>query len=90
MIKESKLKNKSRKIVKKYGKNNNKNLRHKKTVKNIKNVGNMVEVKSQKGGEVNSLSHFDYDQLSVSKYINTNVDWGSCPGSPPKPSCGIL
>lgn len=91
MIKESKLKNKSRKIVKKYGKNNNKNLRHKKTVKNsIKNVGNMIAVKSQKGGEVQDLANFDYDQLSVSKYINTNVDYGSSPGIPPKPDCTLL
>ena len=92
MIKESKLKNKSRKIIKKYGKNNNKNLRHKKTVKNsenVKNVGKSSE-KSQKGGEVKSLNDFDFDQLSISKYINKDVDWGSCPGQPPKPSCGIL
>ena len=90
MIKESKLKNKSRKIVKKYGKNNNKNLRHKKTVKNIKNVGNMIDVKSQKGGEVKSLSDFDYSQLNVSKYINANVDWGSSPGQAPTPNCTLL
>jgi hypothetical protein len=92
MIKESKLKNKSRKIIKKYGKNNNKNLRHKKTVKNsenVKHIGKSSE-KSQKGGEVKSLTDFDYDQLSISKYINKDVDWKSCPGQPPKPSCEIL
>lgn len=87
MIKESKLKNKSRKIVKKYGKNNNKNLRHKKTVKNIKNF---VGIKSQRGGEVQDLANFDYEQLSISKYINTQVNWGSCPGQVPTPNCSIL
>jgi hypothetical protein len=92
MIKESKLKNKSRKIIKKYGKNNNKNLRHKKTVKNsenVKHIGKPSE-KSQKGGEVKSLTDFDYDQLSISKYINKDVDWGSCPGVCPKPNCTLL
>lgn len=89
MIKVNKLKNKSRKIVKKYGKNN-KNLRHKNTFKNIKNVGNMVDVKSQKGGEVNALSDFDYSQFNVSKYINAQIDWGSSPGQAPTPNCTLL
>ena len=90
MIKESKLKNKSRKIIKKYGKNNNKNLRHKKTVKNSIKNEEKAGIKSQRGGEVQDLANFDYEQLSISKYINTQVDWGSCPGQPPKPSCSIL
>ena len=92
MIKESKLKNKSRKIIKKYGKNNNKNLRHKKTVKNSENVKHIGKsgLKSQKGGEVKALTDTDYDQFSVSKYIDKEVDWGSSPGIPPKPDCTLL
>ena len=54
--------------------------------------------KNQKGGssgkkenfEVQSLHNFDYSKISVAKYINSNVDWGTCPGIPPKPDCTIL
>ena len=81
MIKESKLKNKSRNIFKKY-RNNKNNLRHKKTVKN--------GVKMQKGGEVKALTDNDYDKFSVSKYINQDIDWGLCPGQVPTPNCSIL
>ena len=89
MIKESKLKNKSRKIVKKYRKNKN-NLKHKKTIKNGRQNKEKYSANLQKGGEVNSLSDFDFSQISVSKYINTQVDWGASPGVPPQPSCEIL
>ena len=84
MIKESKFKNKSRKIIKGYkNKNKNKYLRHKKTVKNA----GIINLKIQKGGEVKALSDFDYNQLNLSKYINANVDWGTCPGAPPMDCC---
>ena len=89
MIKERKLKSKSRKIIKKYVKNHNKNLRYKKTVKNVENVGKSV-VKMQKGGEVKALNDVDYDNLSISKYINKEVDWGNFNGSPPTPDCTLL
>ena len=99
MIKINNLKNKSRKIVKKYrNKNNNnkknnnnnkKHLKHKKTVKNVSKNNVKSETKSQKGGEVQNLANFDYEQLSISKYINTQIDWNNSPGIPPKPSCSI-
>ena len=88
MIKINNLKNKSRKIIKKYRKNK-KNLKHKKTVKNISTNKDTTNVKPQKGGEVQNLANFDYEQLSISKYINTQIDFGNSPGIPPKPDCII-
>ena len=44
---------------------------------------------SQKGGEVQNLANFDYEQLSISKYINTQIDFGNSGGIPPKPDCII-
>ena len=73
-------------------KNNNKN-NHK-----FKNNKFKKLTKSQKGGnslskekfEVQSIRNFDFDRLSLSKYINAEIDWGIMPGPPPKPDCTIL
>ena len=75
-------------------KNNNKNNKQKYNNKNkFKKL-----TKCQKGGnsvnkekfEVQSLTNFDFSKISVSKYINANIDWGIMPGPPPKPECTIL
>ena len=89
--------------TKKFEKNNNKykNKFKKLTKKNYKNYQNYKNYKTyqngQKGGnsskekfEVQSLSNFDFDKISLSKYVNANIDWGIMPGPPPKPDCTIL
>lgn len=76
--------------------NNNKNKKYK--CKNKVKKLTQKQNKNQKGGssnkkerfEVHSFDDFDYSQISVAKYINANIDWGTCPGIPPKPDCTIL
>jgi hypothetical protein len=53
-------------------------------------------LKSQDGGntkerfEVKKLTDIDYSQFSLSKYVNQDIDWGTCPGPPPAPDCCIM
>jgi len=61
---------------------NNKNIHKYKTKKN--------NSRTQVGGEIHSLDDIDYNRFKLSKYINQNVDWGSCPGPPPVLDCCIL
>jgi hypothetical protein len=76
-------------------KNNNKTNKHK---YNNKNNKFKKLTKSQKGGnsfnkekfEVQSLNNFDFEKISISKYITADIDWGIMPGPPPKPDCTIL
>ena len=80
--------------------NNNKNKKYKfkNKVKKLTQKQNKNQTQNQKGGssnkkerfEVHSFDDFDYSQISVAKYINANIDWGTCPGIPPKPDCTIL
>ena len=37
--------------------------------------------------EVKRLSDIDYDQFSLSKYLDTDIDWGTSPGPPPTDCC---
>ena len=74
------------------------NNKHNKNNKNYKNNKNKkLTQKKQKGGnekkekfEVQSLNNFDFDKVNLSKYIDSNVDWGNMPGIPPQPDCTIL
>jgi len=78
--------------------NNNKNKKYKCKNKVKKLTQKQHKNQIQKGGssnkkerfEVHSFDDFDYSKISVAKYINANVDWGTCPGIPPKPDCTIL
>jgi hypothetical protein len=91
--------------TKKYVKNNknknNKNNKFKKLTRKMNDNDNPNHHnnnnKVQKGGscnkekfEVQSLSNFDFDKISLSKHINANINWGIMPGAPPKPDCTIL
>ena len=37
--------------------------------------------------EVKRLSDIDYSQFSLSKYMDTDIDWGNSPGKPPLDCC---
>ena len=37
--------------------------------------------------EITTLSNVDPNKFSVSKYINTQIDWGMMPGPPPTDCC---
>jgi hypothetical protein len=64
--------------------------------KNNKKFKKLTRKIGHKGGgkkelfEVQSLSNFDFDKISLSKTINANIEWGIMPGPPPKPDCTIL
>jgi len=42
---------------------------------------------SKENFEVKRLTDIDYSQFSLTKYLNSNVDWGLCPGPPPMDCC---
>ena len=72
-------------------------MAHIKNSNNIKNHTRKVTHSTlQKGGnsketfELKPLSDFDYDKYKLSNYINTTIDWGNMPGTPPMPDCCIL
>ena len=87
-------------------KKTSKNIRQLKNSKNIrqyknKNINYNLKLTKkkeniQKGGklkekfEIKPLSDFDYDKYRLSNYMNTDIDWGLLPGSPPMPNCSIL
>jgi hypothetical protein len=82
-----------------YIKNNNTLKQNKNKKYKCKNkLKKLTQKQHQKGGssskkenfEVQSFNNFDFNKISVAKYINSNVDWGTCPGIPPKPDCTIL
>ena len=37
--------------------------------------------------EVKRLADIDYNQFSLSKYLDSDIDWGTSPGSPPTDCC---
>jgi hypothetical protein len=37
--------------------------------------------------EVKRLDDIDYSQFSLSKYLDTDIDWGTSPGPPPTDCC---
>ena len=87
MLKENKFKR-----TKKFKKNGNKR-------KNNKLMKLSKTSPLQKGGnnnlrekfEVKKLSDIYYSQISISKYVNADFDWGSSPGPAPiDPDCCIL
>jgi hypothetical protein len=91
------LTKKNNKNNKNYNHNNHNNNNHNKN-KHKYNNKNKKLTKSQRGGssfgkekfEVQSLTNFDFDKISISKDLNANIDWGIMPGPPPKPDCTIL
>ena len=104
MIKEIKnFKTKKTKKLKKYKRKHYKNQRLTKRQSHSNNIQKKEEVSDstidaeskQKGGnvkekfEIKRLADIDYSQFSLSKYINTNTDWGSAPGPPPM-DCSIM
>lgn len=93
------IKNNIKKNIKKNDKNyENNNKLTKKLSRKIKKINKDVAkevpiLKSQDGGntkekfEVKKLNDIDYSQFSLSKYVNQDIDWGTCPGPPPTDCC---
>jgi hypothetical protein len=48
--------------------------------------GGSKEISKEKF-EVKRLSDIDYSQFSLSRYLDTNIDWGTSPGPPPTDCC---
>ena len=87
MIKEVKLdkkyiKRKSNELKKKNSSNGKKI--HKKTKKNM-NGGS----RTKDNFEITTLSNIDPSKFSISRYVNSNIDWQGMPGSPPV-DCSIM
>ena len=86
-LKNNKLKNhknhKNNKL--KNNKNNSPKITNKKTKKNKMTGGSRRE-----RFEVTSLNDFDFSKISISQYVNANIDWGIMPGPPPQPDCCIM
>jgi hypothetical protein len=89
MIREVKVSSNSKIVNKSNGmrkKHSGKTVNLKKTKKNMQN-------NKQKGGggkesfEITTLSNVDTNKFSISKYVNSNIDWGICPGGPPSDCC---
>ena len=90
MIKEVKLKNTKHKKIANF-KNDKK-----KSILKYKNANKKTKVsnKYQNGGnkekfEIVKLDDIDYSQFTLSKYVTSDIDWGSSPGKPPD-TCSIL
>jgi hypothetical protein len=83
MIKEVKLdkkyiKKKSNELKKKHFSNGKKI--HKKTKKNMKGG---FDSRTKDNFEVTTLSNIDPSKFSISRYVNSNIDWQGMPGPPP-------
>jgi hypothetical protein len=97
MIREVKIKKTKNKKIAKF-KNNKKNsiskYEGKKTKYNVNQNSNHHNHhhNNQKGGnkekfEIVRLADIDYSQFTLSKYVNTDIDWGDSPGKPPTTCC---
>jgi len=56
---------------------------------NTKHIGgsNIKTSNKNEKFEITTLSNVDPNKFSVSKYINTQIDWGMMPGPPPTDCC---
>jgi hypothetical protein len=83
-------------LTRKLLKNISKKLFRKSLRKSQINKKSKKLLRTQDGGntkekfEVKKLTDIDYSQFTLSKYVNTDIDWGSCPGPPPAPDCCIM
>jgi len=89
MIKEVKLdkkyiKRKSNELKKK---NSGKRNTGKKTKKQSGGAG--CDSKSRNNFEVTTLSNINPSKFSISKYVNSNINWDILPGPPPT-SCVVM
>ena len=77
------------------GKKQGKTIKHKVMKNSAMQKSSIPEV--QEGGtnngnckekfEVKRLADIDYSQLSLTKYLNADTDWGNSPGPPPMDCC---
>ena len=98
MNKEVKLKNiKHKKLANLKNDKNKSNIKYNNNTKKTKkrfNNQNQNQNQNQNGGnkekfEIVKLADIDYSQFTLSKYVTSDIDWGSSPGKPPD-TCSIL
>ena len=73
-------------LVQKEYKNKDKDIQSKKEDNDEKLQSGGNKNKQEKF-EVTRLSDIDYSQFSISKYLDTNIEWGNSPGKPPMDCC---
>ena len=83
MLKEYKFK-RTKKIKKNGNKRKNNKMMKLSKTSSLQKGGNN---NSKEKFEVKRLADIDYSQFSITKYLDTDIDWGSSPGPPPTDCC---
>lgn len=86
-IKHTKKHNVSRYINKNIHKNNKKIETNIEIKENKLQEGGNKDIQSKEKFEVKRLDDIDYSQFTLTKYMNSNINWGNSPGPAPMDCC---